>query len=213
MHFLDNEEAAAAIARGQVVAAATETFFGLLALADDPLAIDALLAVKARTASKGISLLLPHRAEWSRWVRDIPPLAAALADHFWPGPLTIALGARADVDARLVLDGSIAARLPSECPAAEITRRLGRAVTATSANPPGAAPATTPSEAVAALREFVRDSRLFVADGVAPGGLASTVLAVVDERAYLFRAGAVSTPAIERVIGRPVSGSAALPGR
>jgi L-threonylcarbamoyladenylate synthase len=206
MELLGLEEAADRVLCGQVVAAATETFFGLLALADDPGALDALASVKPRGAGKGIPLLLPDRSEWQRWVRELPALAEHLADRFWPGPLTIALPARTDVDRRLTLDGSLAVRVPGECPAALITRRVGRALTATSANPPGRPPATTAEQAYDALGALVRESRLAIAEGTAPGGLPSTVLAVIGHRVQLFREGAVPSAEIQRVVGRCVSG-------
>lgn len=204
MELLDVEQAASAVLSGHVVAAATETFFGLLALADDTKALDALLSMKPRTASKGIPLLLADRSEWPRWVRDIPRLAHELADHFWPGPLTIALPAAFHVDGRLALDGSLAVRLPGACPASEIAHRVGRAVTATSANLPGCPPATTPDQACDTLGQFVHPSRLLLAEGTAPGGLPSTVLSVVSQHVHLSREGAVPVEAIERFLGRRV---------
>ncbi|MBN1607441.1 MAG: L-threonylcarbamoyladenylate synthase [Polyangiaceae bacterium] len=213
MELLGLDEAADRVLRGQVVAAATETFFGLLALADDPVALDALASVKPRGTDKGIPLLLPARSEWQHWVRELPPLAEQLADHFWPGPLTIALRARTGVDHRVTLDGSLAVRLPGECPAAMIARRVGRALTATSANPPGCPPAATSAQACDALGAFVRASRLSIVDGTAPGGLPSTVLAVAGQRVQLLREGAVSFSEIERVLGRRVGGQRfGLPG-
>jgi len=206
MELLGLDEAADRVLRGQVVAAATETFFGLLALADDPVALDALASVKPRGADKGIPLLLPARSEWQRWVRELPAVAEQLADHFWPGPLTIALRARTGVDHRLTLDGSLAVRLPGECPAAMIARRVGRALTATSANPPGYPPAATAAQASAALGSFVCESRLSIVEGTAPGGLPSTIVAVTGQQVQVFREGAVSRAEVERVLGRRVGG-------
>jgi L-threonylcarbamoyladenylate synthase len=206
MDLVSFEQAVDLVLRGQVVAAATETFFGLLALADEPRALDALASVKPRGGDKGIPILLPERSEWQRWVRELPALAEQLADRFWPGPLTIALPAKADVDRRLTLGGSLAVRVPGECLAAQIARRVGRALTATSANPPGRPPAATAEQAYSALRALIRESRLAIVAGTAPGGLPSTVLAVAGHRVQILREGAVPSEEIERVLGRRVGG-------
>src|SRR5262245_19477563 len=121
---------------GAVVAAATESFFGLLADATNAVAISALARLKPRP-DKGVPILLPNREAWRGLVVAIPPLAERLADRFWPGRLSIGLVARPEIDARLVLDGTIAVRLPGPSPAAELCARFGRPLTATSANLPG----------------------------------------------------------------------------
>ena len=125
-------EALQALGRGRVVSAATESFFGLLADAARPDAIDRLLALKPRGADKGMPLLLPSRAAWVSLVSGLPPLAQCLADALWPGPLSIALPAASDVDERLTLDPGLQsafrgrAWLPSSC-APTVGRLLRRA--------------------------------------------------------------------------------------
>ncbi len=189
---------------GRVVAAATETFFGLLADATRGDAIERLYEVKPRTPDKGMPVLLPSRAAWGALVQEIPPLAARLADAFWPGPLTIALPAAAGVDPRLVLDGSIAVRLPAASPAAELARELGRPLSATSANQTGE-PAPTSSRTVrASFADALADGRLVVVDGWAPGGAPSTVVVVAGDHARVVRAGAIETHRLEAVLGAPL---------
>src|SRR5688572_24525841 len=104
------ERALQVLTAGGVVAAATETFFGLLADTRRPSAIDIVFALKGREASKGVALLLPNREAWSTLVTAFPPLALRLANHFWPGPLTLALPARPGIDPRLTEEGTVAAR-------------------------------------------------------------------------------------------------------
>src|SRR5712691_7684765 len=101
------ERALSVLSLGGVVAAATETFYGLLA---DPRlegALDRLFALKGRAATHGVALLLPDRAAWSPLVSSVPELAARLADRFWPGPLTIALPARRELDRRVTVDDTV----------------------------------------------------------------------------------------------------------
>src|SRR5690606_25947417 len=99
---------------GGLVAAATESFFALMADAANSAALDRLFAVKGRETSKGVALMLGSADEWSAWVGPVPPAAAEVGRRFWPGPLTLALPALPHVDARLTVDGTVGVRVPGE---------------------------------------------------------------------------------------------------
>jgi len=187
------------LAAGGVVAAATESLFGLLADATAASAIDHLEWVKPR-ADKGMPVLLPDRRAWDSLVLEIPDAARRLADAFWPGPLTIALEARSEVDRRLVLDGTIGVRWPADSPAAELARRLGRPLTATSANPSGAPPATTAEQVRRAFADAIAAGKLFVVDEPAPGGPPSTVVVVRSERVEVVREGAIPVDRLRHIV-------------
>src|SRR5882672_5459458 len=133
----DLDRALSALSRGGIVAAATETFFGLLADPRIEHALDLLFDLKGRAATHGVTLLLPDRAAWSSLVTDVPDLAAHLADRFWPGPLTIALPARHELDRRVTVDATVAVRLAGPSDAARIATAFGAPLTATSANRTG----------------------------------------------------------------------------
>lgn len=199
-----NESALAQLGDGGVVAAATETFFGLLVDATRTDAIERLYQVKPRTPDKGMPVLLPSRTAWASLVQEIPPLAARLADAFWPGPLTIGLPALPDVDPRLVLDGTIAVRLPASSPAADLARELGRPLSATSANHAGEPAATSSRTVRACFADAVSDGRLVVVDGWAPGGAPSTVVVIRGDHVRLVRAGAIQTHRLEAALGAPL---------
>jgi L-threonylcarbamoyladenylate synthase len=194
-------EALEALERGAIVAAASESVFGLLADAAHQDAILRLLRVKSRSEEKGIPVLLPNRESWQSLVQEIPPLAARLADAFWHGPLTIALPAAPGLPEQLLLGGSVAARLPGPSPAAELARAFGRPLTGTSANPPGE-PASASADVVAGyFGDALRAGDLFVVDEPGPGGSVSTVVVVRDARVEIVRVGAISSRDVERAIG------------
>ncbi len=191
-----------ALEAGLVVAAATETFFGLLVDATRPSALDALLRVKPRGADKGIPLILPDAASWTTLVGAVPPAARVLATEFWPGALSIALPALPDLDPRVTLDGSVAVRVPSPCSAAELARAFGKPLTATSANLPGEPPATEATEVLRAFGPAVGSGALLVLPGVSPGGLPSTLVSVSADGARLVRAGRVPRTRVAEVLAR-----------
>jgi L-threonylcarbamoyladenylate synthase len=194
-------EALAALEQGGVVAAATETLFGLLADATRRDAIDRLLVLKPRGHEKGVPLLVPDFDSWRALVHEVPASAERLAEAFWPGPLTIALPAGAAVDPRLALDGTVAVRMPGASVAAALVRALGRPLTATSANRPGEPPAADASQVRAAFAAELERGELRLAGTHAPGGAPSTVVVIEGTRWRAARIGAVSLEDLERVLG------------
>ncbi len=194
------KELVAALEAGLVVAAATESFFGLLADATSSAALDTLLRVKPRGADKGIPLILPNAQSWQLLVPAVLPAARALADALWPGALSSALPARTGLDRRVTLDGSVAVRLPAASPAAELARLFGRPLTATSANLPGDAPTTDDASVLAQLGHAVTSGLLLVLPGTSPGGLPSTLVDVGRERSRIVREGRVPRARVAEVL-------------
>jgi L-threonylcarbamoyladenylate synthase len=189
------------LARGGVVAIATESFFGLLADVGSSAAIDGLLSLKPRGSDKGVPLLLPDRASWQAVTDTVPELADRLAARFWPGPLSIALPRKQDLDVRLSLDESVAVRIPGESPAYDLVRAYGRPLTATSANLPGQPPATRDAEVAASFGEAIGEGRLLVVRGTAPGGRPSTVVVVGREGLRIAREGAIASAVVLAAAG------------
>ena len=87
-------EAAALLRRGELAAVPTETVYGLAGNGLDERAVEAIYEVKGRPQVKPLSLMVPDAAAMDRYCREIPPQAKALAERFWPGPLTLVLKAR-----------------------------------------------------------------------------------------------------------------------
>lgn len=194
------EEAVRVLEAGGVVAAATESFFGLLADATNPRAIDRLLSLKPRGADKGQPLMVPNAEVWSGLVTSVPEMAGRLSRAFWPGRMTLVLPVREGaVDPRVTLDGTVAVRVPGTSPAARLVEAFGGVLTATSANSPGEPPAATVAEVTAFFPDAVRSGELSVLEGVAPGGAVSTIVAVRGDRYHVVRQGAVALEDLRHV--------------
>src|ERR1700682_2556796 len=84
-------QAAAVLRRGGLVAFPTETVYGLGANALDRSAVAGIFLAKGRPARNPLIVHLAGVEEVSRVAADWPKVAALLADHFWPGPLTLIL--------------------------------------------------------------------------------------------------------------------------
>jgi L-threonylcarbamoyladenylate synthase len=196
---MQHQHATSHLERGGVVAAPTETFFGLLADATNPVALDALFHIKPRSGAS--ALIIPTLGAWEPLVEQIPEVARRLAERFWPGPLTIVLVAAPDLDPRLSVEGTVGVRLPGPSVAAEICAAYGRPLTATSANVHGEAPSVDARDATSAFPDAADAGRLLVVPGRSPGGAPSTLVKVTGQRIAVLREGAVPVADIEGAIG------------
>src|SRR4051812_45180668 len=108
------ERAAAILKRGGLVAFPTETVYGLGANALDEAAVLGIFAAKRRALDDPLIVHLASVDDLPTVVTDIPPVAHALAEQFWPGPLTLVLPKRLIVpDAATAGLPTVAVRVPS----------------------------------------------------------------------------------------------------
>jgi L-threonylcarbamoyladenylate synthase len=190
--------AAAAIARGEVVAYPTETFYGLAADPRNARAIERIFEAKGRRSDEPLPLIASDVAQVERWFGALSPQAAILAREFWPGPLTLVLPLRADHDLPSALTAgraNIAVRVPAHPVARALALAAGGAITSTSANPSGEPPASTADDVLRMLADRIA---MVIDGGATPGGAPSTIVDVHEVPPTLVRAGVVPW---ERVLG------------
>jgi L-threonylcarbamoyladenylate synthase len=192
--------AARAVAAGGVVVYPTETYY---ALGVDPCRVDALEAVsrlKGRaSADKPLLLLIDSLEVVSGWTARVPEAFAPLVARFWPGPLTLVLPAVSGAPNSITGGGrGVALRWTPHPLARELIASCGGALTGTSANRTGEAPADNVAMAVEA---FGDDIAAVVDGGRTAGGEPSTVLDLTGPRPSVLRAGAVPVAEIAEVVG------------
>ena len=144
---------AAALAAGGLVAFPTETVYGLGGDACNTDAVAAIFAAKDRPA---FNPLISHVASTKSAfaLGEATPTARALADCFWPGPMTLVLARRPDCPiARLTSAGldRIALRVPANEAARQLLSIFGGPVAAPSANPSGRISPTRADHVMAGL--------------------------------------------------------------
>jgi L-threonylcarbamoyladenylate synthase len=179
--------AARALQRGEVIAYPTETFYGLAVNALDELALARLRQLKGRGDDKAISVLVLGEEMIDRLCRSVPAAARRLMARYWPGPLTIALPARRGLPAPLVSDGCVALRESPHATARALVEAFGGPITATSANPAGVAPPSTPE----GVDELFEGRCRVLHGGATPGGAPSTLVRVRGSRVEVLRQGAL----------------------
>ncbi len=191
--------AAAILHDGGLVAFPTETVYGLGADATDDAAVARIYEAKGRPR---FNPLIAHVADRAAAARHaiFDDRARALADAFWPGPLTLVLpkAPRCTISA-LALCGLETVAL--RCPAAPIARALlaafGRPVAAPSANSSGGLSPTTAAHVADDLGDKVD---LILDGGACTVGLESTIVDLSVTPAALLRPGAITREDVATVI-------------
>lgn len=180
---------------GGLIAYRTDTFYGLGADPLNPKAVSAIRTLKGREERKPILLLISDADQVDRFIKDRSKVFAALAESFWPGPLTIVGVARKELPEGLTVgSGSIGVRLPADDAVRSFLRACGGALTATSANLAGSAPACT-AEQVAGY--FSTGIDLIIDAGEVTATLPSTVVDAREARPFLIREGAITQSELE----------------
>lgn len=196
----DLAAAAHALTRGELVAFATETVYGLGGVALWPETVARIFEVKGRPTFDPLIVHLPDLEHVERWVTEVPPMARALADRFWPGPLTIVLPKVPEIP-DLVTSGlpSVAVRVPAHPIARELLRLTNLPVAAPSANLFGRVSPTTAQHVADQLGDRID----WILDGgPCSVGVESTVLAVsTSGPPVLLRPGGVTVEEIEELVG------------
>ncbi|MFD3558132.1 L-threonylcarbamoyladenylate synthase [Streptomyces sp. NPDC058686] len=199
----DIEKAAGVLRAGGLVALPTETVYGLGANAEDPAAVARIFQVKGRPPTHPLIVHLGGAEQLDDWVQDVPATARLLAEHFWPGPLTLVLrrGPRVPLEATGGLE-TVAVRVPDHPVALELLAAFGGGVTAPSANRFGSVSPTTAHHVRAELGDAVD----FVLDGGAcEVGVESTIVDATGDAPSILRPGGVTREDLEAVLGCPLA--------
>jgi L-threonylcarbamoyladenylate synthase len=191
--------AAAVLRRGGLVAFPTETVYGLGAAALDPAAVGRIFQAKGRPANNPLIVHVAAASDAAGVVAVWPPAAAALAERFWPGPLTLVLP-RGDAVPDAVTTGgpTVAVRLPAHPTAAALLLAAGFPLAAPSANRSGQLSPTRAEHVLSGL-----DGRidLVLDGGPTRVGVESTVLDLTTSPPQLLRPGGVGRSELEAVVG------------
>ncbi|MCB9534495.1 MAG: threonylcarbamoyl-AMP synthase [Myxococcales bacterium] len=191
--------AARALRAGELVGMPTETVYGLAADALDPRAVARVFEAKRRPSFDPlivhVASLDGARALW----RDTPPAALALADAFWPGPLTI-VAPRTALVPDLVTSGldSVAIRVPAHPVAQALLRAADTPLAAPSANPFGA---VSPTRAAHVADSLGGDVWCVLDGGPCGVGLESTIVSLAGATPTVLRFGGLPLESLEAVVG------------
>jgi len=205
----DPDVAAAALAEGHLAALPTETVYGLGARADLPRAVAQVYAAKGRPADHPLIVHLLDPYALLVWGVDLPEWAGALAEVFWPGPMTLVVR-RSDRAGDFVTGGqdTVALRVPAHPGMRAVLRALGERVgddavgiAAPSANRFGRVSPTTADHVLAELGDVLGSDDVLLDGGPSAVGVESTIVDCTGDRPVILRPGRVATRGVEAVTG------------
>jgi len=164
---------------GEVVALPTETVYGLAANAFSETAVAKIFAAKDRPNFDPLIVHLPNVADLERVAvipEDISKDVRRLAQHFWPGPLTLILPKHPRIP-DLVTAGlpTVAVRISANPIFTRVIKALGYPLAAPSANRFGR---ISPTSASAVLAELDGRIPMIVDGGACSRGLESTIIRI-----------------------------------
>jgi L-threonylcarbamoyladenylate synthase len=198
--------AAKALEVGHVVAFPTETVYGLGADAMNEIAIKRIYEIKGRPKGHPLIIHISSIDQLNKWAREIPNFAIALANEFWPGPMTLILRR-----SRLVGDfitgsqDTVGLRVPSDPIALglilEFEKISNSAIAAPSANRFGQVSPTSVEDVIEELGSNFGAGDMILKGGVSTIGIESTIVDCTNKAPVILRAGKVTRAEIESLLG------------
>jgi len=171
--------------KGELVVVPTETVYGI---ACDPAHLEKLYAAKERDRSKPIARLAASLAQVEALGAEFGKYGKALAEKYWPGPLTLVLDTP---------NGPTGFRVPDHEVPLALALAFGKPIALTSANKSGGADATSAQSAFQALEQ---EASLFLDVGECSVKIPSTVVQCTKNGIKVLREAALSAREIQAVI-------------
>lgn len=181
---------------GGVIAFPTDTVYGLAVMPFNADWVEQLYTVKGRSNEKAIAILVGDIRQLAQITKRMGVLAENLAEHFWPGPLTLIVPRLPSLPNVLSSRMTIGVRMPNHPVALALLRRTGP-LAVTSANRSGQANTCTAAEVLTQLKGRIH---LILDGGTTPGGVPSTVVDCTVEQPVVLRQGPISLADIETVL-------------
>lgn len=189
---------------GGLVAFPTETVYGLGADAENENAVARIYSTKGRPADHPLIIHIADKEQIAFWAIEVPDYAHALAEAYWPGPMTLILK-RSESAKDFVTGGqdSVGLRIPNHQIALELLMAFknlgGQGVAAPSANRFGKVSPTTSEAVREELGSFLQNDDLILDGGPSMVGIESTIIDCTGLAPRILRPGSITASMIEQV--------------
>lgn len=195
----DIQRSADILRKGGLVGIPTETVYGLGANGLDQAAVSRIFEAKGRPQDNPLILHIPKAAWLERYCRDIPQCAYALAEKFWPGPMTMILP-RKDLVPDAVTAGldTVGMRCPAHSVCRAIIALADVPVAAPSGNTSGR---PSPTTAQHMLEDMDGKIDAIVDGGPCTVGVESTIIDLTCDPPRLLRPGGITLEQLKSVLG------------
>ncbi len=194
------ERAGMILRSGGLVAFPTETVYGLGADALNEEAAQKIYAAKGRPSDNPLIVHIADMEAVGQIVKMVPEEARALAEAFWPGPLTMIFHKRECVPMGTTGGlSTVAVRLPSDEIARELIRQSGGYIAAPSANVSGRPSPTTAQHVYEDMNGRIP---MILDGGPVPIGIESTIVDLTEDHPVILRPGYITLSMIQTVVDR-----------
>lgn len=195
----DIQKALEAWDQGQLVSIPTETVYGLAAPLDQPKLIQKIFALKKRPRDHPLIVHVSSLEMAKRFVPNMREHHTKLANHFWPGALTMLMPSTEHIPKEVIGKSSLVGmRMPSHPLTLSLIQAIDQPIVAPSANP---FQQVSPTHAKH-VRSYFDANDVFVLDGgPCQKGIESTIIELSPPYLIQHRPGVITTSSILEVLG------------
>ena len=188
-----------ALQNDDIIGLPTETVYGLAGNIYSEKAIKKIFETKKRPFFNPLIVHIKNIDYLDVVAQNIPAKALLLAQHFWPGPLTLLLDKRADVPNIVTADKpTVAVRIPNHPMALALLQQLNFPLAAPSANPFTSISSTTAQH----VKEyFDKDLDIILDGGECTKGIESTIVGFTGDDVIIYRLGTITETDLEKIVG------------
>ena len=185
--------------KGGLVAFPTETVYGLGGDATNPEASHKIYSAKGRPSDNPLIVHITNMKALEEMVEEVPQTAYALAERFWPGPLTMIFrkNDRIPYETTGGMD-TVAVRMPSDPIAQALIDASTGYIAAPSANTSGR-PSPTQAEHVA--QDLSGKIDMIIDGGPVNIWLESTIVDLTEDVPMILRPGYITLEMLREVLG------------
>ena len=196
----DLREAGNVLRQGGLVAFPTETVYGLGGDALNRDSSKKIYAAKGRPSDNPLIVHICRMEDLPAVVDEVTPQARALAEAFWPGPLTMILPKSGQVPCETTGGlGTVAVRMPSHRVALRLIEYGGGFIAAPSANLSGR---PSPTLAKYVIEDMNGRVDVIIDGGEVGIGLESTIVDLTVTPPQILRPGYITQEMLTEVLGR-----------
>ena len=200
------KDAAKSLHDGFLVAFPTETVYGLGADATNENAVSRIFEIKGRPLDHPVIVHINSTEQIEHWAVNVPKYAYALADKYWPGPMTLILNRSSNAKDWITGgQNTVGIRIPNHEIALlllEEFKKIGSgAIAAPSANKFGKVSPTSYKHVKEELSEDLSANDLILDGGISSIGIESTIIDCTQDQPKILRPGFITNKMIEETTG------------
>lgn len=195
----DIQKAISLLTNEELVAIPTETVYGLAGNIYSEKAIKKIFETKKRPSFNPLIVHISSINDLTKVVSYLPEKAKILAQHFWPGSMTLVLPKKKTIPDLITAGKStVGVRVPNHPVALELLQKLSFPLAAPSANPFNSISPTKPEHVE---NYFKNDIKMVLDGGNCLKGIESTIIGFENEEPVIYRLGSLTIEEIQDVVG------------